>query len=208
MCVSAVTHATCISISGRPDVLSIFQKEYLPPSATGSRFLALHTLYHSPELLEVKNLVMHDIHRRHITFPTYDSLLRPLCNPVSGLWITAESAQSSEWSTLAEAVVDMTLLEPVNFDAIINELTRELTEAQVPFIRLITVGPGDALLKAVSRSLPGMKIESVDWTSEVPVVPETSTHAIIPFVSRPLHESSAVPHAAVRMQREEAQVVA
>ncbi|KAH8088988.1 ketoacyl-synt-domain-containing protein [Cristinia sonorae] len=160
--VTAVTHASCISVSGRPDVLNIFQDHHLPSSATLSRFASIHTLYHSPDLLHVKNLVMDDIHRRNITLPSYAALCRPLCSPVSGTWVSSSNTTSS---SLTEDLVDMTLLFPVNFDYVIDHLTRELAIAHVANIKLINVGPGNALSRAVARSLTDIQVHSLDWTS-------------------------------------------
>ena len=163
MYITAVTNPTCISVSGKPDTLATFQEKYLPRSATLSRHAPIHTLYHSPDLLDVKNAVMQDVQRRNIKFPTYSSLHRPLCSPTSGAWLSA--SQQSAASTLAEDVVDMTLLFPVNFDSVIDQVTRDLTAARATSIKLINVGPSNALSRTVARSLTDIRVDSLDWSS-------------------------------------------
>lgn len=158
---TAVTNDTCISISGHPDALKLFKSQYLPSSAYSSRYASIHTLYHSPELQDVKTLVMDDIIRRDIRFPSRTSLHRSVRSTVSGQVISKDRPDCS----LAEEVVDMTLLHPVNFDLVIDTVREELAARKLTSLRLVNIGPGNALWRSISKALPSVQFDMVDWSS-------------------------------------------
>lgn len=171
--------------------MALFNERYLPSNATQTRFAPIHTLYHSPDLIQVQDLVINDIRRRSIKFPNYSSLRLPLCSPVSGSWISSSSASSS---SLAEEIVAMTLLHPVNFDAVIDKVPRELCSAGVASVKLTNVGPGNALSRTVARSLSPIRVESIDWSSvAIDAIPDSP-----PRVSQADREDIAIVGMAVK----------
>ena len=77
----------------------------------------------------------------------------------------------------------MTLLHPVNFDAVIDNMTRELSSSGVVSIKLTNVGPGNALSRTVARSLNPIRVESVDWSSvAIDAIPDS--HPQVPLANR------------------------
>ena len=130
---TAVTHQTCISVSGYPGALEVFKGKYLPSSTHSARYAAIYTLYHSPELADVKAEVMKDLSRRNVQFPTYAALSGNIRSTVTGKHV----AEERSGYTLAEEVVDMTLLHPVNFDLVVDALNGDLKASKVSSIRFI-----------------------------------------------------------------------
>ncbi|TCD66000.1 Type I Iterative Polyketide synthase (PKS) [Steccherinum ochraceum] len=188
--VTAVTTATCVSVSGRPNALDAYQKLSLPPSASLSRHALIHTLYHSSDLIDIRTQVLADVARQNISFPTHAALRRPLCSTVSGQWL---SSQSSSDVSLVDEIVDMTLLHPVNFDLVSEAIARDLAKANVASIKLINVGPGNALSRAFARSLSDIKIESFDWSAG-----SVSGPSLGPQAPTPTREAVAIVGMAVK----------
>ncbi|GBE80926.1 Orsellinic acid synthase [Sparassis crispa] len=157
---TAVTHATCVSVSGRPEALSEFRANHL--LSTSSKSAAIHTLYHSSQTGEVKDRIMADIARRNIRFPTYDALKHSLRSTVDGEIISGANHGFSP--TLVEAIVDMTMLHPVNFDRVIAAISSD-PAVKDRSLRLMNIGPGTSLWRGMARSLQDLDITVVDWTS-------------------------------------------
>lgn len=162
MYLTAVTNDKCASVSGRPDALNAFGREYLPPSIIQSRLANIHTLYHSPDLESVKTQVMHDIASRAVTFPSYHSLRHTLRSPVDG-----EPIREVAGSTLAEQVVDATLLSPVNFDKVVSSIAASLSASDAG-IAFVNLGPGSVLWRSTARALPSVRLTMLDWSSAPP----------------------------------------
>ncbi|KIP05128.1 hypothetical protein PHLGIDRAFT_36582 [Phlebiopsis gigantea 11061_1 CR5-6] len=159
---TAVTNDKCASVSGRPDALNAFGREHLPPSIIQSRLANIHTLYHSPDLESVKTQVMHDIASRAVAFPSYHSLRHTLRSPVDG-----EPIREVAGSTLAEQVVDATLLSPVNFDKVVSSIAASLSASDAG-IAFVNLGPGSVLWRSTARALPSVRLTMLDWSSAPP----------------------------------------
>ncbi|KAJ3549836.1 hypothetical protein NM688_g5137 [Phlebia brevispora] len=194
---TAVTYATCISVSGQPSALATFKAHYLPASTTSARFAPIHALYHSPDLKAVKEEIMHDLARRAIHFLTHASLKRSLRSTITGGLI---SRQSGEGYTLVEEVLDMTLLKPVNFDNVLNAICEDISPSASGMVQLVNIGPGNALWKGVSRALPDVHFDMVDWSSGSrtgAVVSDPASSMITP-VTRQSRDPIAIVGMAVR----------
>ncbi|KAL7270282.1 Type I Iterative PKS [Rhizina undulata] len=155
---TAVSAERCITVSGRSDILSIFQS-YIP-STCSIRPTNVYTLYHgSDELSAVKASVLSDIADRNIRFPT--TLKTPLRSTVSGDHIT-------DGKNLVEEVLDMVLIQCVNWDLASAEILKAAIEfsASNPSkkIELLNFGPGSLLPKA---PLGDVKVLDVSHTSDV-----------------------------------------
>ncbi|KAI0919364.1 Type I Iterative Polyketide synthase (PKS) [Taiwanofungus camphoratus] len=170
--ITAVTNTTCISISGRPDAISEFRENYVPSSSTTSRFAAIHTLYHSPELEPVKAHVMEDLARRHVRFPMYEDLKRPLRSPINGELIDA-THKGTDYP-LVEAIVDMTLLHPVRFDRVVDAIRSDISSRKLS-LQFVNVGPGSGLWRSVARATRDLGVSTADWTSLADTDPYSSS---------------------------------
>ncbi|KAI0685572.1 beta-ketoacyl synthase [Cytidiella melzeri] len=158
---SAVTHVTCISISGRPQTLETFRSRFLPPTSTTSRYMPIHALYHAPELVDVKADIINDLASRSICFPDYADLNHRLRSTVTGEVIYPKDGYS-----LMEEVLDMILLHPVNFDYIttaINNVHERV--ASISSRTLINIGPGNVLWRSIPRTCPQVAFSMVDWSA-------------------------------------------
>lgn len=147
-------------MSGHPDALAAFNASYLPVTASSSRYSAIHTLYHSPALSGVKTEVMEDLARRTICFPSRAGLRRAVRSTVTGKKIPMDIPDDQY--TLAEEVIDMTLLHVVNFDRVIEEIRVECASLDISQVRLVNVGPGNALWRSTARALPSVQFDMVD----------------------------------------------
>lgn len=160
-----MTNDTCGSVSGRPDALTAFRSGYLPSSTIQSRLADIYTLYHSPELYDVKVQVMQDLASHDSKFPSYTSLRRTLRSSFTGEPIQAVDREDGY--TLAEEIVDMTLLQPVNFDKVVAGIKSSFasTSTSSSAINFVNVGPGNVLWRSTARALPGVPVSMIDWSS-------------------------------------------
>lgn len=161
---TAVTNETCASVSGRPDALVAFRSSYLPASTIQARSAAIYTLYHTPELQDVKVQIMQDLTSRNVQFPDYSSLRRTLRSTITGEVVSASGRPDGY--TLGEEIVDMTMLHPVNFDKVVAGIKADLaTKSPARAISFVNVGPGNVLWRGTARALPDVRFAMVDWSS-------------------------------------------
>lgn len=150
-----------VTISGRPDVLDSFAS-FNSPSYHAHK-TTVSTLYHCSENLRTaRDAVLVDISRRHIHFPKFSDIVCPIYSTVNG-----EPLRSFGSETLLKAVVDMVMLEPVNWDYVVRSVTASIPSSSSQSVRLINFGPGSGLLRTFERSLARSSIafEAVDLTS-------------------------------------------
>lgn len=161
---TAMTNDTCASVSGRPDALHAFRHGHLPASAIQARSAAIHTLYHTPALQSVKEQIMRDVAAHGVRFPAYDDLRVTLRSTLTGEAIS--SAGRADGYTLAEELVDMTMLHPVNFDKVLAAIKADLasTPSEAP-VSLVNLGPGNVLWRSTARALPDVRFHKVDWSA-------------------------------------------
>ncbi|OBZ65859.1 hypothetical protein A0H81_14053 [Grifola frondosa] len=157
---TAITSDTCVTVSGRPDALAAFTASAALPSCS-SKPAAIHALYHAPALLDTKAAVLASLASRAVRMPAYTDLARPLRSPITGEPVTEDEAGCAP--TLAEAIVDMTLLHPVNFDTVARALHASASPARA--FRVANIGPGTSLARSLARSLHGLEVSVADWSS-------------------------------------------
>ncbi|KAF9025646.1 ketoacyl-synt-domain-containing protein [Hymenopellis radicata] len=142
--ITAVIDSTIITVSGRPDVLASFAQRFKGTV----RETTLETLYHSGVHLHgARQAVLDDTRRRSIQFPTLESIHLPIRSSFSGQVI---NASSSDGQSLLELVVDMILVQPVNWDSVADALT---TSSLPSSVRVLNFGPGIELTKLLVKEL-------------------------------------------------------
>ncbi len=127
---------------------------------------------------------MLDLERRGVRFPSYTDLQHPVRSTVTGKVIPA--VKREDGYTLAEEVVDMTLLHAVNFDRVIDAIQSEFPSADGASVRFVNLGPGNVLWRSTARALPNVDLSLIDWSSA------TKAEATIPPQMTPVGSTNAV----------------
>ncbi|KAI0064076.1 ketoacyl-synt-domain-containing protein [Artomyces pyxidatus] len=172
--VTAVTDESCVTVSGRPDILASFAS-ILPPSIAVHK-TSVDTLYHSPVHAQgVRNDILADVARRGIRFPTSFDIKTPIRSTATGELIF------NEVGSLVEAVVDMVLVHTVNWDKVVHSLVQATPDDEV--VRLINIGPGAGLTRSMERAFPLRNVCSLDLTvdSQKKVTDDASSPAQEPI---------------------------
>ena len=117
---------------------------------------------------------MRDYQTRSITFPQYTDLICTLRSTVSGQ-ILSHITRDDDY-TLAEEVVDMILLHPVNFDYVMAAVNAD-DDLSNTSPTLVNLGPGNALWRSVPRSCPRISFSTVDWSAAARAQPYTPPSA-------------------------------
>lgn len=138
--------ATCVTISGRPDLLSVFAAQIATKVDLVVHKTALDTLYHSPvHATGVRERVVADVASRTIGFPKFSDLKVPIWSTYTGHVVTKDETAGS----LVELVVDMVLTQPVNWKLLVENLIASST-SDAP-IQVVNVGPGAGLTRHLER---------------------------------------------------------
>ncbi|KAI0051416.1 polyketide synthase [Auriscalpium vulgare] len=155
--VTAITDETCVTISGRPDSLASFASA-LPPSIPVHK-TSVDTLYHSSVHTHgARADVLADLARRHVSFPAFSDLHTPIRSTFTGALL-----EQNDDVPLVEAVVDMVLTQPVNWDRLVASMIQATPEDQV--VRLVNIGPGAGLTRSMERAFPLRNVLSLDLTA-------------------------------------------
>jgi Beta-ketoacyl synthase, N-terminal domain len=151
--ITAVTDDICLTISGHPIHLEAFTST-LPANITVHK-TTLNTLYHSPsQLASVREQVLKDVKDRVIKFPEFSELIAPIRSTNTGELLDGGTASG----LLVEAVVDMLLIQPVNWDRVVSSLAKVLPASSdiklgdPSCIRLLNFGPGTGLMRSTEKS--------------------------------------------------------
>jgi hypothetical protein len=148
---------SCVTISGRPDLLAEFSTTLGPQYVVHKT--SLDTLYHSPVHTNgTRQEVLADVVRRGIKFPNFADLKVPIQSTFSGESLTRRMPQGN----LVELVIDMILTQPVNWDLVTSKMLESLPDTVS--VRLLNFGPGTGLLKTMERAFPRKRVSSVDVT--------------------------------------------
>ena len=160
--ITAVIDDNTLILSGHPDDLTALEP-FLPPSTLINK-TKVEALYHVPSRLHVvREEVLKDVKSRDIRFPTFEELLVPLRSSFTGELIEASSLEE----TLVTSVVDMILLQPVNWNMVIEKLTSSISSDLE--INIFNVGTGKSAMKALENSLSLnsiIKVRSYDLVSD------------------------------------------
>jgi acyl transferase domain-containing protein len=143
--VTAVNDEQCITISGRPDILDSFVATL--PEVISVRETSVGTMYHSPSHnSRVREEVLEDLWRRKIRFPTFSDIICPIRSTFTG-----ETLEASQKGSLVQLIVDMILVQPVNWVKVTNAIARSIPENETAHI--VNVGPGTGLVRSMEKAL-------------------------------------------------------
>jgi hypothetical protein len=144
--ITAVIDDNTLILSGHSDDLTALEP-FLPHSTLINK-TKVEALYHVPSLLHVvREEVLKDVKSRDIRFPTFEELLVPLRSSFTGELIEASSLKE----TLVTSIVDMILLQPVNWNMVIEKVTSSMSSDLE--INIFNVGTGKSAMKALENSL-------------------------------------------------------
>lgn len=143
---TAVNDEQCITVSGRPDILSSFIATL--PQAVSVLESPIGTLYHSPSHNNgIREEVLADLRRRKIRFPTYSDIIYPIRSSYTG-----EILEANQDGSLVQSVVDMILVQPVKWDKVTKAVAQTIPENETA--HLVNVGPGTGLMRSMEKALP------------------------------------------------------
>ncbi|KAL0945469.1 hypothetical protein HGRIS_000958 [Hohenbuehelia grisea] len=155
--VTAVMDDKCVTVSGPPAELESFASSITSGAVVHKT--SVDTLYHSPlHIGGVREEILADVASRNIEFPDFSDIKVPVRSTYTGKVLDKTSTGS-----LVEAVVDMVLTQPVNWDLVVAELVKS-TPAETP-VRLLNIGPGTGLTRSMERSFPRELVSSLDLTT-------------------------------------------
>ncbi|EEB96547.1 hypothetical protein MPER_04305 [Moniliophthora perniciosa FA553] len=156
--ITAVADTSCVTISGRPDILRGFT-EYLKSihgDSVTAHETSVHTLYHSPTLTTLRQQVIHDVSRRKIKFPSFEDIVLPFRSSFDGVVLkcstsTSATQGSQHSASLLHTIVDMLVLQPVSWDRVASSVDQVLPESAD--VRILNFGPGGGVASSMERML-------------------------------------------------------
>lgn len=146
---TAVITDDYVTVSGHPETLAAFSN--LISGKCNIHRTCCDALYHCAfHSTGIREQILSDVSRRNLAFPTFSDLKFPLRSTFTGEIISREGAGSS---TLLELVVDMIVVQPVRWDAIVSELSKSPVSHRP--VHLLAIGPGTALASVTRKALAG-----------------------------------------------------
>lgn len=140
---SAINDEQCITISGRPDILSSFTAAL--PKTVSVIETSIGALYHSPtHNNSLREEVLADLRRCKIRFPTYDDIICPIRSTFTG-----EVLDANDNASLVTSIVDMILIHQVNWVKVTSGVAKCIPENEVA--HLVNVGPGSGLTRSMEK---------------------------------------------------------
>ncbi|KAJ7575637.1 putative polyketide synthase [Mycena floridula] len=174
--VTAVMDSARVTISGRPNVLSIFATEMKQYTA---QVTSLDSLYHADlHIGGARELVLADIVRRDIHFPNYGDIRVPIRSSSTGAPLTNQTP-----GCLVQDIVEMILVQQVRWDLVIQEVLQTIPKNSP--VTLVNVGPGTGLTRGLERQIPRHLVRT--------------TNLGAPASATPLHEPIAIVGMAIHM---------
>lgn len=129
------------TVSGHPQDLNLFVQTL--PNGVASCVTTINALYHCSSFLRgVRDAVLRDVISKRIRFPSFLDLLAPIRSTLSG-----ELLSNTTSGSLVEVVVDMVLMHPVHWDAVLHQTLLNLPPDIA--VILIDVGLGASLVRGV-----------------------------------------------------------
>ncbi|KAF9483554.1 ketoacyl-synt-domain-containing protein [Pholiota conissans] len=141
--ITAVMSDDCITVSGEPEYLVAFAATL--PDRVLTYQTRINALYHRQDLRVVRDAVLADVVSRNIRFPLSSELIAPIRSTFTGDLIFKNAPH-----TLLEQVVDMILIHPVNWDAVVEKSAAHLPSGIC--IKLLNIGLGSTMIKLLERS--------------------------------------------------------
>ncbi|KAI0304291.1 hypothetical protein B0F90DRAFT_1809157 [Multifurca ochricompacta] len=143
--VTVVHNERCITVSGRPDILSSFVATL--PETVSAQEASVCAMYHSPVHNDrVRGEVLADLRRRKIRFPSFSDIIFPIRSTFTG-----QILEEDQRGSLLEFVVDMIVIQPVNWDKVKMAVAQSIPEDEIA--HLINIGPGTGLVRSVEKAL-------------------------------------------------------
>lgn len=153
---TAVLDNKSVTISGHPDALEAFC--HTVPASVVVHKTSVDTLYHYPAHANtLRELVLADVTARGIKFPEYLDIKVPVRSAFDGSVLTKRDTGS-----LVGAIVDMILIQPVNWDLVADQLAKAAPPDRN--VRLLNFGPGPGLARNLERVFPRDRVSSLDLT--------------------------------------------
>ncbi|KAH7919227.1 putative polyketide synthase [Leucogyrophana mollusca] len=187
--ITAIFDDQCVTVSGRPDQLEQFSLSIAAVCTIHKT--TVDTLYHSSvHTFGTRTEVLADVVRRRIRFPDFGDLRCPPRSTLSGHILGSGQGSAS----LVEAVIDMVLVHPVNWDLVTKELGVSLPPGMG--MRLLNFGPGTGLARTVEKASPNAVVSS--WM-DVALDMQTVHEVQLPPPFQPKQEPIAIVGMAVHM---------
>lgn len=154
---------SCVTISGHPNVLAEFRAKVirsLGPSVVACE-TTVDTLYHSVDLMKVRDNVLADVVRHSIKFPDLSDLQAPIRSSSTGLLLDRFVPLNQ---SLVQLVVNMLLVEPVRWDLVASRVSESLVDADIV---LLNIGPGVSLPRTLKELCPKGRVQIRDLCSDI-----------------------------------------
>ncbi|KAF7776218.1 hypothetical protein Agabi119p4_4611 [Agaricus bisporus var. burnettii] len=155
--VTAVLDGRSVTISGRPDVLEAFSRT--TPSSVAIHKTTVNCLYHFHLHSATLQQLLCDVVTRGIAFPNYADIRVPIRSTLTGLALSSKNAGS-----IIEAVIEMIITQPVNWDLVVEEVVKAAPMDKN--IRLLNVGPGTGLTRNLGKSFSREHVSFLDLATE------------------------------------------
>ncbi|KAM3511578.1 hypothetical protein MY11210_004796 [Beauveria gryllotalpidicola] len=138
--VSAILSPTRVTLSGIPSKLSTFISQHLPATCRTTAAV-VHSLYHNESLLEVRNLVIADLHRQDALLQAKVELSAPILSTKTGKPLALSSVTTLEEVTCA--ILDLIFIEKVDWlnlqQSIVLQTSQDALDRP---INIVNYGPG------------------------------------------------------------------
>lgn len=150
----------CVTISGEPKYLSAFAAAV--PDGVFAYQTKINALYHRKDLRVVRDAVLADVVSRNIRFPLSSDLITPIRSTFTGDLIF-----NNQSTTLLEQVVDMILINPVNWDVVVEKSAANFPNGLC--VKLLNIGLSSTGIKVLNCAFSRMKrpCQIVDFAAEV-----------------------------------------
>ncbi|KAG6810939.1 Type I Iterative PKS [Tricholoma furcatifolium] len=159
LCITAIVDNTCITVSGRPDILCDFSTFVTVTNDGVVHKATSNSLYYSTlNTPATRDKVLSDVASRKIKFPEFSDVVVPIRSTSDGDLITNERSGS-----LLEAIVDMMLVRPVDWNAVVQGALKVFPQNEQ--LHLLNVGPGLDLARSIERAFPRDRTSIVDLAS-------------------------------------------
>ncbi|KAK5631478.1 hypothetical protein RRF57_007192 [Xylaria bambusicola] len=149
--ISAIFEDDVHSLSGPPHVLAEFQNSHIPPSIR-HRTAHVHGFYHGGLQMEaVVAQLLIDVEKRHIDFPSWDTLRSSLRSSTTGVLITKSSSSLSLLETFLRNVFVEVCDWKISSTSLFHDTSTCLSRDPNATFRVLCFGPGT---KSLVRSAP------------------------------------------------------
>ncbi|KAG2066907.1 ketoacyl-synt-domain-containing protein [Suillus decipiens] len=145
-----------VTVSGRPDILQRFSSSISISKSCTIHPTTVDALYHAHILRNVHAQVLADVGKHLIHFPDFSDLKYPVFSTVSGKPVLP----SAEHSSLVDAVIDMIVVSPVEWQSVVQGLGSAVP-ADAP-TQVLNFGPSSGLLRMLEKSLSTEKVACTD----------------------------------------------